>query len=434
MSNEVSGLSIARNVGVLSFFAYPRLRDGYGLPPGCKHAAPGERVDAVILTATVPDHALNLVLSDLADPLVPVVCLVPDSRSWIDSAGEGEQAAWERALVIGARLRDLPEAIRFSSQPDDILLARMYSRDRALSAVHDSSSRDLVRYPVAGRLDGVAEVALRLFGQGLVTRTFFDRIHCCPDCRSAILSVREECHSCRSPNIGEETVIHHFRCGHEAPESHFRSGTKFECAKCGYSLRHIGLDYDKPGSISRCYECGGVNDKPTVGFKCIDCGAHHDTEQVPVKTWYSYNLTSAGIQRILKGESAASYAPQRGPDAFQVLLAQTQREHREFKTPYQIALITFANQKKIEGPSIRLWEESVKLMSDALHSALREVDVVREEPDGFLVLMPRTGRRDAKRAMDLVKARMAAVLKIDPGLQYELVDTVGVRILGNQAA
>jgi len=394
--------------------------------------APGEHVDAVILTAAIPDHDLNLVLNGLADPLVPVVCLVSDSRSWIDSAGEGEQAAWERARVIGTRLRDLPEAIRFSSQPDDILLARMYSRDRALSAVHDPSSRDLVRYPVAGRLDDVPEVALRLFGQNLVTRTFFDRIHCCPDCRSAILSVREECHSCRSPNISEETIIHHFRCGHEAPESHFRSGTKFECAKCGYSLRHIGLDYDKPGSISRCHECGAINDKPTVGFKCIDCGAHHDTEQVPIKTWYSYNLTSAGIQRILKGETVVSYVPQRGPDAFEVLLAQAQREHREFKEPYQIATITFATQKKIEEQSIRLWQESMKLMSDVLHSALREVDVVREEPDGFLVLMPRTDKGEAKCAMDLVKARMAAVLKVDLGLQYELVDTVGMRILSNQ--
>ena len=36
------------------------------------------------------------------------------------------------------------------------------------------------------------------------------------------------------------------------------------------------------------------------------------------------------------------------------------------------------------------------------------------------------------RAMDLVWARMAAVLKVDLGLQYELVDTVGMRILSNQ--
>ena len=429
------GLTNTVTANELTFAAYPPLREGFRVPSVWRSVQPGERIDAVVLTAAVPDITLNLLLNNVADPLIPVVSFVADGRHWFDAAGLGEEATWDRAQTIQARLRELPDTVRHSSAPEDILLARMYSRDLSLAAVYDSGRRDLVCYPSAGRLSDVAEIALRLYNWGFVTRTFFDRVHCCPDCRSGHLSVREECHGCFSANIAEESLVHHFRCGHIAQESSFRSGSKFDCPKCGYGLRHIGLDYDKPGSMTRCDDCGVVNDKPAVGFKCVDCGAHHRPEAVPIKTWYSYALTSAGIQHLLAGETTAAHdLPQRGPTAFDLILEHAKREQREFKEPYQVAMITFTNQEKIERENHRLWAESMKLMTDALHSALREVDVVREEPQGFLVLMPRTDSNSAKRAMEFVQGRMTTILKIDPGFRYELLDTAGVRLLTHEAA
>lgn len=374
------------------------------------------------------------ILRHVADPLVPVVSLVPDSLPWIDLAGKSEYSAWERARFIQNRLRNLPESIRHSAKPDDILLARMYSRDHHLEAVYDSTSRDLVRYPIAGSLHDVSEIAARLFNQGFLTRTFFDRLHCCPDCRSAHLIVREECHHCQSTNIVEQTTIHHFRCGHMAPESSFRTGSAYECPKCGRILRHIGLDYDKPGSVTLCEECGRGTDKPAVGFKCADCGAHHRPEAVPVKTWYSYALTATGVQRVLSGRSSDTHAPQGGPDAFELLLGHAQREQREFKAPYQVAVIRFANRDEVIRENPRLWTESMKLMVDVLHSALREVDVFREEPEGFLVLMPRTDKRGAHKAMTLVRKRMAEVLQAELVLEYRLLEDGDLRHVSDRAA
>jgi hypothetical protein len=430
----VSHFSLASTQEPWCFLAYPRLQDGYRFPQGWKPAEQGDPIDAVILTTVIPDYALKIILNNIGDPLVPVVSFVADGRQCVDATGLGDHVAWARAHAIQARLRELPPSIRHSAQPEDILLARMYSRDQGLIAAHDSSSRDLVRYAVAGGLDDISEVATSLFNKGFLTRSFFDRIHCCPQCRSGHLSVREECHCCRSPNIREEVVIHHFRCAHEAPESQFRTGTSFECPKCARPLRHIGLDYDKPGSVTLCNECGSINDKPIVGFKCIDCGAHHSPDQVPAKAWYSYSLTSLAMNRILRGEASPALLSGMGPDQFQILLEHTQREQREFGFPYQVASITFAHRDAIEAENIRLWKQSMLLMNDALHSALREVDAVQEQPNGFLVLMPRTDPDSAVRAMEMIVNRMRTILKVDPGFQCALVDDVTARNLRNQAA
>lgn len=417
-----------------NFLAYPRLHDECRYPPGWKLAGRGEPIDAVVLTVAVPDHALRTILGHVGDPLVPIVSLVPDDRQCIDAAGQGEQFAWERAYAIQARLREMPVSIRHSAAPEDLLLARVYSRGQGLAPVHDPGSRDLVRYPVAGPLENVSELAVGLDNKGYLTRRFFDRLFCCPQCRSAHLSVREECHSCRSANISEEVVVHHFQCAHEAPETQFRSHGGFKCPKCARPLRHIGLDYDKPGSISRCDDCGAINDKPAVGFKCMDCGAHHAPDQVPARTWYSYSLTAAGQRRLLYGADSAGLPAGPGADRFRLLLEHTRKEQREFGSPFQVANISFANRDAIAAQDLQLWEQSMQLVGDALHSALREVDAVREHAEGFLILMPRTGPHDAARALQQASARICDVLKVDPGFRFTLIEDVAIEGLFNRRA
>ena len=105
MLNGIVGELTATFEADFTFAAYPRLRDGYSLPPRWKGNTPGGRSDALVLTAAVSDYALALALKNVADPLIPVVSLVPDTRAGIDAAGAGEHAAWERAREIQARLR-----------------------------------------------------------------------------------------------------------------------------------------------------------------------------------------------------------------------------------------------------------------------------------------------------------------------------------------
>jgi hypothetical protein len=431
---SMNGIVLAPTLEQRCFLAYPRLPEGYDYPAEWRPYGSGDMLDAVVLTATAPDHALRIILDNIKDPLVPIVSFIDERRQCIDASAAGDRSAWARAYEIQTRLQELPPSIRHSTRPEDILLARIYSRGEGLTPVYDSTYRDLVRYPVAGRLANVSETATALFEKGYLVRSFFDRIHACPQCHSGHLSVREECHSCLSPNIREELVVHHFQCAHEAPESHFRTGAGFECPKCARTLKHIGLDYDKPGSITCCSECGAINDKPNVGFKCIDCGAHSAPDQVPARNWYAYALTSAGTQRILHEQDVPESSPGLEPDRFQILLEYAQREQREFGSLYQVAHVTFAKQAMIEAKDIRLWEQSKLLMSDVLQSALREVDAFREERDGFLILLPRTDVAGAMHAMAQIASRISAVLKTDPGFDYTFLDGPSVRSIRGRAA
>jgi hypothetical protein len=230
-------------------------------------------------------------------------------------------------------------------------------------------------------------------------------------------------------------MVHHFRCAHIAPESHFRTGSDFECEKCGRALRHIGLDYDKPGSVAYCDNCGSVNDKPAVGFKCIDCGAKHDSEQVPSRDWYSFRLTPYGAQQLRTGRLAEQQALRAGPDAFHVLLEQANREAREFKIPFEVVRLTFTKADAIKAENVRLWDMTLNLVHDAVHSALREVDIVRQDQDdSFLILMPNTNEESARQAIGFVEQRLETVLKADPGLAFEIADPRQIRRIRNEVA
>lgn len=411
----------------LFFLPYPTIR-ALSFPAGWRPTSVGGPVDTILLTELVGEHELIRILNDVSDPLVPVISLVPGNERLTDNASTGS-AAWERARAICTRASQISEAVRRSTLMGDALLCRMFSRETRLEPQYDSAGREFVRYPAAGPLITMPEMAHQLFRQGYLTRHFFDRIHICPDCSSARISVREECHACRSPDIYEQPTINHFMCGHLAPESEFRTGSRFECPKCGLGLRHIGLDYDKPGSVLCCNACGGVSDLAVVGFKCIDCGAHHDAEQVPSKDYYSFRLTSLAIQRLVKGLPRKPNVHS-GPDVFSVLLEQSIRQNGEFKTTFEVVHLRFSNGAAIRAQNLRSWNMTLNLIQDAMHSALRATDATRQiDDDNFLVLMPYTDRTIAIEHVKLLAKRLGAVLKVDPGLQYEVLDPVRIRAL-----
>src|SRR5690606_40183182 len=159
----------------------------------------------------------------------------------------------------------------------------------------DPGSSGYVYYPLAGRLVAVAEVANALSQKGYLSRRFFDRFHICPECRSSRLNVREECHRCRSADLVEEGIVHHFGCAHEAAEAMFLRGQDLICPKCLKPLRHIGIDYDRPGSVQTCRACGHMDDTTSVGFVCVACGRHHAAGGIGVRDWHSYALDRKSV-------------------------------------------------------------------------------------------------------------------------------------------
>jgi DNA-directed RNA polymerase subunit RPC12/RpoP len=404
-------LSLVQPRAPRAILAYPRLPTAYELPPGWEAVHFADGVDALAITTRhLSDDVLEQLVRRTGDPLIPVISLVDDDRWWLDaSARGGSWNAWQKAEDILRRLAELPPSIRNGGSTEELLLARMYSRNAPLDPIYNAAVPELISYPVAGLLKGVAEAANRLVETGHLARRFFERMHVCADCGASLLSVREECRACRSPNLVEQSIVHHFRCGHEANEESFRTGTALQCPKCGDALRHIGLDYDKPGSVVQCRACGHVDDIPAVGFVCLNCGHHRDSEQMPRRDWYSYVMTALGTQQLLLGRISVD-GPARPAAPFRLLLEHLVRAQASFGTPFRVLQLQLP---QAEGDGSRRHEQVLHLILDGLRSALRPVDTIAERPEGFLVLLPHAGDAEAMAAIAHIRVRLAEILQDD---------------------
>lgn len=191
------------------------------------------------------------------------------------------------------RFNKLAPKFRLPGSLSERILAYLFLSGKDLRAVRFAESRSLFRYSGFFSAPLSTDAAEALENRGLLTKEFFDRVHVCGKCSSSRLNAREECPSCRSANLRSESLIHHFRCAHQAPQSQFVSGDTLRCPKCSREVRHYGSDYDKPGKVVCCEDCGAINSDPAVGFVCFDCGAHSDGNAIETRGIYSFQLTNA---------------------------------------------------------------------------------------------------------------------------------------------
>jgi CheY-like chemotaxis protein len=229
--------------------------------------------------------------------LADVTFNVSVTQTWADLAAEVARFARQRAR--------LPDRFARAADIDDRLLAYLFVCDRPLSPVIDASRPSCVRF--AGFFPATEAVAAaeRLARHGLLKRKFADRFHACAACASHRLNVREECAGCRSPDLSESALLHHFKCAYQGPEEEFRSGTHLICPKCRRHLRHYGGDYDKPGNVLKCGQCGSWSADPAIGFSCLDCAAHMDGEAAVQRDLFSYALTDRAVALLTSPLSTA---------------------------------------------------------------------------------------------------------------------------------
>lgn len=147
----------------------------------------------------------------------------------------------------------------------------------------------------------VFEILNFMESQGLWDGTFIDRIHLCGNCHSAFMNFREGCPKCRSAQLVQEDVIHHFMCAYTAPLREFKQAESLVCPKCNKMLRHIGIDYDKPSSVYICQSCGAVFQEPEVETFCLWCGNKMPVEDTEIRDVKSYTMTAAGSNCAIHG-------------------------------------------------------------------------------------------------------------------------------------
>jgi hypothetical protein len=270
----------------------------------------GEHVDAILFAderRSSPLHNIRDFVGSLQSPLIDLKGRAGDfadahfdllePRTWTETA--------RRILKFRQNREKLAPQYRQTVDPEIQLLAHMYASNKELRGMRYPLAPEAICYPgfySAGKIVPLAEsLALR----GFLKKRFFDRLHECGTCQSRRLSVREECPSCRSADLRETPLIHHFHCAAVLPEEQFRQGMSLVCPKCQRHLRNYGKDYDRPGEAYTCNTCEATSSELEVGFVCLDCNARMDGEAIQQVDLYSYLLTDAGIA-FLEGANSST--------------------------------------------------------------------------------------------------------------------------------
>jgi hypothetical protein len=138
--------------------------------------------------------------------------------------------------------------------------------------------------------------------EGLLKGEFYDKTHYCNQCNHGALNYRSVCPKCSSSNSETQDIIHHFPCGNVGPMSDYKNELDdlLTCPKCDKTLRHIGVDYDKPSILHYCKKCSHRFQDFDVKAKCLHCEFDNTLDSLIEKEVKSYVITN-------KGENAAVF-------------------------------------------------------------------------------------------------------------------------------
>ncbi len=284
---------------------------------------PAQPCVAVFLVGPVDEAEFAAVIRTMPDPAVPIAhfgnCGPVRSDFVADSLDATALAEVRlRFAPITRRLRELPFQTAREDRTGLLILRLAYSRNCPIEAGFAPGERTVIKYSLLhtqvsarAELEGLAYL-------GLLRRRHFIRTHSCHQCGSLRLLAYEACPGCGSSDLVDEAIVHHYRCGCQEAESAFVSGAaSLTCPKCRRELRHLGIDYGKPGTIVHCRSCGTASQEPGPVFVCLDCHATIDGRQAVATDWFHYDLADLGMQALREGRLLAgvvrSHAPV--PDA-----------------------------------------------------------------------------------------------------------------------
>lgn len=396
-------------------------------PEAMKAVAGSEQIKGIIVNTISRGADLSLLWQKRYLHLLPIIDL---------TGGLGNVADLDASKVSGADLsmaRRQTESFRerrVQIHPDlqrtnnlgEKLIGRIFVSGGELKAHHSPDQKNLTGYNVVMLNDAVMGEAEKLASRGLLERVFFDRVHLCVDCGSSRFNIREECAACRSPNLVEESYMHHFRCAHQAPESDFHRGDKLVCPKCSYELTHFSVDYDRPGSVLHCAACGNHSSDASIGFQCLDCGKHSDSQAIPTKDVYSYKLTDLGVAFIENGQDfdgnvGGTFRFTDLPLELMVALNVAAKTFNEKGEPFALAEISYSKETDIvREHGSRHFTQSRNLFAENMRNLLKaNQPVVRGRTRDF-VLMRGVDPADATGRLGPLKDNAVSSISVDLGV------------------
>jgi hypothetical protein len=317
---------------------------------------------------------------------------------------------------LTARVAELPRLPGGSERNGLSALALALTRNCSLAPLFRADEPALVAYPLLFGIGNARGVLEELAGAGMLRRQFFERFHVCHHCTSSRLHAREVCMQCRSSHLEEQSLIHHYRCGWQAVQTSFEVDDVYVCPKCRRELRHFGVDYDKPGTITCCKSCNETMTEPNVELLCLDCGRSTSGDLASSIDWYDYHLLPDGIAAVkngsLWGEGAADDARrERKLRDFKLLVNHSLAVARRTGRPLSAARLTIDTAELIGSIGERGAAAVCELARDVARQHIREYDLSATLPDAVLVCMPETDDEAARLVIDRIQRAIIVAVR-----------------------
>ncbi len=123
-----------------------------------------------------------------------------------------------------------------------------------------------------------------------------EEIQTCPGCEGGLLNFKNCCPNCESVDLHIEPFVHCFSCGNVGPIKEFMRHQELVCLRCQTTLKHIGIDYDKPLEDKICEHCQHRFFEPNTLFMCLTCDRGGDPGTLKGRKLSTFSLTKKGEQ------------------------------------------------------------------------------------------------------------------------------------------
>ncbi|MCL6621000.1 MAG: hypothetical protein K6T55_02765 [Syntrophobacterales bacterium] len=373
------------------------------------------------LTPPECDHLLTLPLSGFEfraalKALTPIrACL---ERYPPISAALDEKAAREITLLRFLHSRDLSQV--------------MPGRDETSPYGYRLAWADALLRVAPGQ--GLMEMN-RLAREGLLEAEVVDYVPLCPTCEDFRLACRQVCPGCQSPRWRRTPTIQHYSCGHVAPQTAFVRRDRYVCPKCSKELRHIGVDYAKPGEVLLCEVCGGTFQEPELSCLCIRCGAVFPPDRTRPLAIQRFSLSPQGVEAALLGlhtrlgleEVLHHFLNIYSFPFFQAYLDLELKRCDRYRRQASLIRLAIRNLEELEGQlGVGGKMLLVKELQEIIGSHTRQTDLVTVSPHReILLLLPETEAAQAQTVVDRLVQRSREVLSFPLDFSCQILPLPG---------
>lgn len=383
--------------------------------------------DAAAVIEPYPAAQVAATLRSGGNPLAPVVTfgLYGDLRADFTAPIASPVTLRQAFATLGPIAEQLSELPDIAGHPDEdglFALGLAHSRRKNFEAAWNPRRQDGIWYPFLGPVSKPRRRLEMLAELGLLRRKFFKRVNACGQCGSARLNAFEACVSCSSAQLSEEDLVHHYPCGYKAAEAEFVSDRDLNCPKCLKALRHLGVDYDRPGTVLTCVDCKTVMADPVIVLECMDCNHANPGNGVETVDWFNYELTPEGVTAFMDGRlphldftALLSPLPRTYPlRDFVLLVREGIKVAQRYERPFSMMSITVANRGALDREyGVAQTAAAFRAMIDIFAANMREVDFMSaNRSQSAVVAMPETPESNAEALATRLRKTVAESIEL----------------------